>query len=230
MKFHSCSLFALLLTAPLLHGQIAVTAPGATWSTVTSENTSISVTLPVGTTYRLGDYTHNLWSESVTVTAATTINPVSMASGDPFPFSDPDPGTVKELDVIETTVPQTISITNAGVYPGTPTALIIPAIVPPTSVPVTPGTSYTLTFSNFAISPTVGPNALMLALVNAPATNANQAWEGTQMNLTIDGVTLVCTYGQVYTDGVFTLTCTVPATASTTSTVAVSPTRATSGS
>ena len=225
MKFHSCSLFALLLTAPLLHGQIAVTAPGATWSTVTSENTSISVTLPVGTTYRLGDYTHNLWSESVTVTAATTINPVSMASGDPFPFSDPDYGAVKELDVIQTTTSQTVAVTNTSVSPATTVALIVPPTVPPASVPVPPGASYTLTFSNFAISPAAGPNALMIALVNAPATNANQAWEGTQMNLTIDGVTLVCTYGQVYTDGVFTLSCTVPGSAA----AATTPT-ATSGS
>ena len=53
----------------------------------------------------------------------------------------------------------------------------------------------------------------MFAFVNQPANDANRTWEGTQMNLSIDGVTMVCTYGQTYTSGVFTLSCTVPATA-----------------
>ena len=48
----------------------------------------------------------------------------------------------------------------------------------------------------------------MFAFVNQPANNANNIWEGTQMNLSIDGVNLVCSYGQTYTDGVFTLSCT----------------------
>ena len=52
----------------------------------------------------------------------------------------------------------------------------------------------------------------MFAFVNAPANMANNTWEGTQMNLTFDGVTMVCTYGQTYTNEVFTLNCTVPAT------------------
>ena len=169
MMLRNCSLFALLLTAPMLHGQTAATTPVATWATVTSESATISVTLPAGTTYRFGDYTNNVWSASVTVTVPTTISPVSMASGDPFPFSDPDYGTVKELDVLETTAPQSIGVTNSSVSPATTAALTIPALTPPTSVPVAPGTSYTLTFSNFAISPTAGPNALMLALVNEGA-------------------------------------------------------------
>jgi len=225
MMLRNCSLFALLLAVPMLHGQTAVTTPVATWVTVTTENPTVSVTLPAGATYRFGDYANNRWSEPVTVTAPTTISPVSMSSGDPFPFSDPDYGAVKELDVIQTTTSQTVAVTNTSVSPATTVALIVPPTVPPASVPVPPGASYTLTFSNFAISPAAGPNALMIALVNAPATNANQAWEGTQMNLTIDGVTLVCTYGQVYTDGVFTLSCTVPGSAA----AATTPT-ATSGS
>jgi len=51
---------------------------------------------------------------------------------------------------------------------------------------------------------------MCVALVNAPANNANRTWEGTQMNLTMGGVTMTCTYGQTYTDGIFTLSCTVP--------------------
>jgi hypothetical protein len=46
--------------------------------------------------------------------------------------------------------------------------------------------------------------------VNAPPTLANQAWQGTQLNLTIDGVTLVCTSGTGSTSQAVTLSCTVP--------------------
>jgi hypothetical protein len=210
MTLRKYSLIALLLAAPALHGQTAPATP--VWATITSENASISVTLPAGTTYRLGDYTNNKWSDPVTVSATTTISPVSMGGPNPFPFSDPDTGVVKELDVLETAAPQTIVVTNSANTPATTMSQIVPPLVPPTSVPVPPGTTYTITLSNFATSPTAGPNALMLALVNAPSTLANQTWEGTQMNLTIDGVTMVCTYGQTYTNGVFSLSCTVPAT------------------
>jgi len=210
MMLRKYSLIAVILAAPVLHGQTAPTGP--VWATITAENPSVSVTLPAGTTYRFGDYTNNKWSDPVTVTATTTINPVSMSSGNPFPFSDPDYGTVKELDVLETTASQTIAVTNLAASPATTISQIVPPVVPPTSVPVPPGTTYTITLSNFATSPTAGQNALMLALVNAPTTLANQSWQGTQMNLTIDGVTMVCTYGQTYTSGVFSLSCTVPTT------------------
>jgi hypothetical protein len=212
MMLRKYSLIALLLATPLLHGQTAPATTGPAWATITSENPSVAVTLPAGTTYRFGDYTNNKWSESVTVNAPTTVSPVSMSGGNPFPFSDPDYGTVKELDVLETAAPQTVAVTNLAASPTATVSQIVPPLVPPTAVPVTPGTTYTLTFSNFATSPTAGQNALMLALINAPSSLANQTWEGTQMNLTIDGVTMVCTYGQTYTNGVFSLTCTVPTT------------------
>lgn len=199
-----CLIAPLLLAAPAVYGQTTATP---VWATVVAESTTTAVTLPAGTTYRFGDYTNNKWSAPVTVYAATTINPVYYSS---FPFADPDPGTVKELDVLETTSPQTISVTNAAITPATTVSQIVPSVTPPAAVPVTPGTSYTLTFSNFAIAPGASQNALMLALVNSPPNSANQTWEGTQMNLTIDGVTLVCTYGQTYTNAVFSMTCTVP--------------------
>jgi hypothetical protein len=206
------SLIALLFAAPLLHGQTTPAPTGPVWATISAESLTTSVTLPAGTTYRLGDYTNNRWSDPITVSAPTTISPISMGGPNPFPFSDPDQGTVKEFDVLETAGPQSITVTNLAASPAVSVAQMVPPLVPPAVVPVTPGTSYTLTFSNFATSPAAGQNALMLALVNSPSTNANRTWEGTQMNLTIDGVTLVCTYGQTYTDGIFSLTCTVPTT------------------
>lgn len=217
MMLRKYSLIALFLAAPLLHAQTTAAPAGPVWATIASENSSISVTLPAGTTYRFGDYTNNRWSETITVSAATTISPMSMGGPNPFPFSDPDQGTVKELDVLETANPQSVTITNFGASPATTVAQIVPPLVPPAVVPVAPGTTYTLTFSNFATSATAGQSALMLAFVNAPSNLANQSWQGTQMNLTIDGVTLVCTYGQTYSTGVFSLSCTVPTTPAPTS-------------
>jgi len=212
MMLRKCSFFAVLLAAPALYAQATAPTATNTWTTIASENSGISVTLPAGTTYRLGDYTHNLWSASITVSGITTFSPVYFPAGQ-FPFSDPDNGTAKELDVLETTAPQSISVTNVSVSPATTISQIVPSLTPPTTVPVLPGTSYTLTFSNFSTPPATAPNALMFAFVNAPANLANRTWEGTQMNLTIDGVTLVCAYGQNYTDQVFSLNCTVPGSA-----------------
>jgi hypothetical protein len=210
-KYFSISLFLTalpLLTAPALYGQTTSAAP--VWTMITAESSTVAVTLPTGTTYRLGDTVNNRWSASITVNQPTTINPVSMAGNNPFPFSDPDPGTAKELDVQETQVAQMIAVTNLAASPTTTVSQAVPPLAPPTTVPVLPGTAYTLTFSNFSIAPGTAQNALMFAFANQPASQATRTWEGTQMNMTIDGVTMVCTYGQTYTDGVFSLNCAVP--------------------
>jgi hypothetical protein len=55
----------------------------------------------------------------------------------------------------------------------------------------------------------------MIAFVNAPSSNANRTWEGTQMDMTIDGVIMVCTPSQNNTDQTFNLNCVVPATVGT---------------
>ena len=198
-----------LLSTSLLHGQTPV-APA--WVLVTPESSTTAVILPAGTTYRFGDTVHNLWSTPITVDQQTTLSPVCFP-GTTFPFSDPDLGTVKELDVLQTAGPQTITVTNLGVTPALVVSQIVPGtVVVPTAVPMLPGTSYTLTFSNFAIAPGAGTNAVSVAFVNAPPTLANRAWEGTQVNMTIDGVTFVCTSGTSATDQSVTLNCTVPQT------------------
>ncbi|HEV2646285.1 MAG TPA: hypothetical protein VGU46_07980 [Acidobacteriaceae bacterium] len=208
MMLRKFSLFAVLLVLPTMYGQ--PTTPAANnWTTIASESSGIAITLPAGTTYRFGDYTHNLWSAPITVSATTTFRPLFFPSGQ-FPFSDPDDGTAKELDVLQTTAPQSISVTNVWASPASTVAQVVPPLTPPTTVPVLPGTSYTITFSNFSTPTPAAPNSLMFAFVNAPSNLANRTWEGTQMNLTIDGVTLVCSYGQNYTNAVFSLNCTVP--------------------
>ncbi|HWB32873.1 MAG TPA: hypothetical protein VG714_06850 [Acidobacteriaceae bacterium] len=206
--FRKLSLLSILFAAPVF---AQTTAP--TWFTITSENVSVSVTLPAGTTYRLGNATSNCWAQ-VTVQAQTTINPLSMGvANQQFPFSDPCPNQVKEFDVLETPAAQTITVTNSTASPAT-IAMVVPS-TNPTSFDPTAGSSHTLTFTNFSVAPGSTQNALMFAFVNQPANNANRIWEGTQMNLSIDGINLVCTYGQTYTDGVFTLSCTVPSTSGT---------------
>jgi hypothetical protein len=211
LSLRKLSLLAAVSAAPLF----AQTTTSPTWFTVTQENSSVSVTLPAGTTYRFGTASCPAqngaasWTQ-VTVTQTTTIAPVSMASGNSFPFSDPCLDTVKELDVLETGSAQSITVTNAQANPAT-VAMVVPSLAPATVVSATPGSSHTLTFTNFTVAPGSTQNALMFAFVNQPANDANTIWEGTQMNLSIDGVNLTCSYGQTYTSGVFTLSCTVPA-------------------
>ena len=209
-------LLPLLLMTSLLRGQaVPLVAPVPAWITITAESSTVAVTLPAGTTYRFGDAAHSLWSAPITVTEATTFSPVFLPAN-VFPFADPDPGTVKELDVLQTASAQTIPVTNLAVTPAVTTAQVVPPVVPPTFIPVTPGTSYTLTLSNFTPDPTGTQSALTLSAVTPPAAGAVQAdgatqpMGGTQMNLTIDGVTMVCTYAQNYANGVFSLNCTVP--------------------
>ena len=197
---------SFLLSTAFLYGQ---TTPAPVWVTITAESSTVAVVLPAGTTYRFGDVANNRWSTPITVTVPTMFSPVYVPAG-VFPFADPDPNVPKELDVLETAVPQAIAVTNLAVAPATTLTQMVPPLAPPASVPVLPGTTYTLTFSNFTIAPGTPANALMLAFVNTPPDKAQRTWEGTHMNLTIDGVTLVCTYGQNYTDQVYTLNCTVP--------------------
>ena len=204
-------LTTILFSTALLYGQTALVTPAPLWVMVTQESTSTAVVLPAGTTYRFGNAANNLWSAPITVTEPTTFSPVFFPAG-VFPFSDPDSGVAKELDVLQTSTPQTVQVTNLAVSPATTIGLIIQGL-PPTTVPMTPGTAYTVTFSGFAIPTTAPQNAPMVAFVNAPTSMANQAWEGTQMNVMIDGATLVCTLGTGNTAQAFTLNCTVPAAA-----------------
>jgi hypothetical protein len=143
---------ALLPT--LLHAQVATVPSGQApvWVMVAAESQAVSVVLPAGTTYRFGDTTNNVWSAPITVTEPTTFSPVFYPAG-AFPFSDPDPGVAKELDVVETSAAQVVTVTNTSVSPATTVAQIVPGFAVPTSVPVTPGTAYTVTFSNFVIAP-----------------------------------------------------------------------------
>jgi hypothetical protein len=211
LLFLSTSTF--LLTASLLYGQTTPASPAPVWATITAESATVAVVLPAGATYRFGDSINNKWSAPITVNEPTTFSPVYLPDA-VFPFADPDPGVAKELDVLETYAPQTVVVTNLSASPATTVAQTVPPLVVPTSIPVTPGSTYTVTFSNFMIASGSPQNAPMVALVNAPPTMSYQTWEGTQMNVTIDGVTMVCTPSQTGPGQAFNLNCAVPAPAS----------------
>lgn len=200
----------LLLIAMFTLPLRSQSTPAPVWVKITAESTTIAVTLPTGTTYRLGDYANNKWAQATT-TVLTTFSPVSMGGTNTFPFADPDQGTPKELDVLEIAATQTIQVSDLTMTPVTPSPLIIPSTVPATTVATAPGSTHVVTFSNFVITSVYPPaNQLMLSFTNAPADLAYKTWEGTQMEVDIDGVVLSCTYGTVYTDATYTLNCTVP--------------------
>ena len=169
------------------------------WVKVASESTASSATLPAGATYRLGLPScpsaggGASWSASITVVGVTTLNPLSFWEGG-FPIAtDPCPGSVKELDVLETTAPQTVTVTNNSTSPATVTnvtlgtvsgtAPVVPTGPVPTSIPVPAGASYVVTITNQTVA-------------------------GTQVmfNMSMDGASFVC----LYTLDTTQATCTVP--------------------
>lgn len=199
---------ALLLFVPMLHAQ--------TWVTVAPESSTLSVALPAGATYRLGDTIDNKWSASVTVAAATTISQTAYFDGQ-YKFPDPDPEVAKLLQVLEIATAQVVTSTDTSVTPALVTTINIPAtgvVATGSSIPVPPGQVYIVTLSNISIvsgsvdalvfSPTSG----MVPLAQLVGTLLS----GIQMSLTLDGVTLQCSFGQTFTSGTSSLICAVPLT------------------
>ena len=194
-----------LLFVPMLHAQ--------TWVVVAPESETISVALPAGATYRLGDTLNNKWSISVTVAAATVISPTDWPGGQ-YPFPDPDPGSGKELEVLETATVQAVTVTDTSVRPASVTVDAIPATAAAASIPVGPGTTYIVTLSNISIVA-----GSVDALVFSPTSGlvplgqlVGTLLSGIQRNLTIDGVTMLCSFGQTFTNGTSNLICAVPTT------------------
>jgi hypothetical protein len=175
---------------------------------VAPESASLAVTLPAGATYRFGDHVNELWSAPITLSAAVTLSPLYQPAG-VFPFDDPDVGQGKELDVLEIAGTQSVSVSDLTLIPLAPTARIIPGLVPAVTLPVLPGSVHTLTFTNF-VGTDIAPSVPALVFVNAAADLSYRTWEGTSMELDIDGVALICSFGDTYTDQTYTLSCSVP--------------------
>jgi hypothetical protein len=213
---------AALVCACGLVGDAQTAAPAQTWIAITQESQTAGVQMPAGTTYRFG--TANCpagtvvngvaletatpeWAV-VTVSAPTTISPVSMGAvystgTNPFPFADPCSGTAKELDVLKTSAPQLIVTTDTST--GDSVQLTVTALpVPPPSLTGGPHQVVLRDFHDDGGS----SSALLLWAANQPASGATQTWGGTSFTLLIDGFPLTCSYGQTYTANVFSLTCT----------------------
>src|ERR1044071_6215368 len=98
--------FVLLWAALLLS---ALAASAQTWYKVATEVTAATVKLPAGATYRLGSGT--CWSASQTVAVATIL---SLQWPGKYPFADPCPNVLKELDILETSAAQLVILTTGS--------------------------------------------------------------------------------------------------------------------
>ncbi len=114
-------LLALLLAACT---SLAAAQTTQTWVKIADENTVGAVTLAAGTTYRFGAATGvtyagtdcskaNCWAVFSNLPSATTIKSVAWPSGG-YPFADPAPGVLKELDILQTTAVQTYSVNGTS--------------------------------------------------------------------------------------------------------------------
>jgi hypothetical protein len=201
MKLHKYLLLASLMTSPLVHAQI--------WIKIATESTTVSVTLPAGATYRLGSGTS--WSASMVVAGATTFSPLFFPSGE-FPFADPAPGLLKELDVMEGAASQAVIMIDSSTTPTTTTTLSIPGTTPPSTISTAPGRAYIMTFSGMTIIPGSVDSLIFGTYTTVPASELiGTLLSGVQMNVTLGGVTMLCSFGQSFSNGTFNLSCVVEA-------------------
>lgn len=84
------------------------------------------------------------------------------------------------------------------------------AQTPPSPVlAVPPGSTHTVVVDQLLVPALTAPDVPWMAFTNAPPSFAYDTWEGTQLNVTIDGVVLVCTYATAGPLDGFSLNCTV---------------------
>lgn len=116
-------LFLVLLLATPLYGQ--------TWFKVASESSTTSITIPINTTIRFGLGT--CWSSTQTNTRGPSTFALYWPTGQIGINPDPCPGVVKELDVMETSVTQNITV----VINGKSSVVTVPALPPAPAVTYT---------------------------------------------------------------------------------------------
>ncbi|MCU1253041.1 MAG: peptidase gametolysin [Edaphobacter sp.] len=111
--------------APVSPAPVQQSAQTGTWFTVIpaeKQAQTLSVSVPAGTTYRFGDTKNNKWCTPVTISTATTVS-----DWDAGP-EDCDPGTAKEMDILETSAAQTVKIIDSSVTPAVSTPKTVPAL------------------------------------------------------------------------------------------------------
>jgi hypothetical protein len=163
---------------------------------------TLSVSLPAGTTYRIGDTANNKWCVA-TATAAVTL--VDYADGLNGRLADCDSGTPKEFDVLETVSTQTVTLTDASVTPAKVTTVPVPALPPPASYPpviVTPGNVVAMVYGSVTIIPG-SPLSQIIPLVNLPPFELMATvLQNLNFKLTFEGIVYDCTFAGTQTASV----------------------------
>lgn len=141
-------IFRLILPFLLFVSAHAQTQIWFTVAAAAQQATTLTISLPSGATYRIGDAQNNKWSDPLTTKATTSL--IDYADGVAGRPSDPDPGTPKEFDVLETALPQTVVLTDTSVQPSKMTVIPVPAL-PIVSMPPPPVTTAPTTPSVVAV-------------------------------------------------------------------------------
>jgi hypothetical protein len=194
----------------MLLSTLATPALAQTWFKVASEVPTISLTIQAGATYRMGSAADQRWSSNQTVTTPMTISVFYPTMGASFP--DPDPGQVKEIDVLETTAMRTVTLSDTSFSPVKVTTVTVPALAPtvPLSYPpvaFTPSTVYPVAFTNILVIPN-SPAAALLDLVPIPGWEFYAALlQNFTSTFSLGGVAFNCTYGGATTTGNVNLNC-----------------------
>lgn len=154
------SLVCLALCAGLF--VVGARAQTPAWLKVASEGTSaatsLTVSLPAGTTWRFGATVNGVAEYCDAQTFGLPNTFVVYYSAIPtctvlgVQTLDPAPGVVKELDVLQGLAPYTVTTSNPLTQPPITASLTIPGLLPATTLPTAPGMAFTLTVS--ALTPT----------------------------------------------------------------------------
>jgi hypothetical protein len=201
MKFLTRSLrvAVLLCLAPTLGLHAQTPGPQLTNTVTICPTEGCTVTAISSATAVLQFGVGSTWN---TITSPTLPLLASCLSACPQVGGDPAPGVVKSLVAQQQAAAYTVTLSDGTVIP-------VPALPQPapTSLATSPGQTYAVTLTPVAAPPP--PDPPKLGLTDLPGSGANVAYESTQFNLTIGGVTLTCTYAS-RSGNVYTLNCVVP--------------------
>ncbi len=180
-------------------------------------NEGITITsIPATAVVQLGtSAAPGVWAAPVSLSAGSLPLLVSCASGCPsvLASSDPDPGVVKEIDAQQTSTAYSVVYTDTT---GKSQTLTVPALASTSSsggTTFTPGTVYPTVFSNIQ-AVTGSPAVPVLALFGVqPFTMVGGVLSNFNWTMTINGVTLNCTFGALSTaNSTASVNCIVPTT------------------
>jgi hypothetical protein len=142
-------IFALLVLALAV-----VSASAQSYTVVAPESQFLTLTLPAGAVWQIGNVADNKWSPEQTAETAISFTPfyaelmIQLHQTEIFP--DPDPSQPKVFRVRQTAAAQTVFVLDRSVTPATSTPVVVPALTatttppppPPAAAPFAIGTVY----------------------------------------------------------------------------------------